>query len=485
MYTKERNSWIKHLDFIILDIISLNLSYLAAYYIRFPKQILPYFSYTYGSIILVFSLLLLLSSFILNSYSGILQRGSYVELTSVAILAVLSLALVSLFIFSIHVADKYSRLLIYYTTAIFVVLDYVFRILLKKAVIAKLKNNSKLGINAREAFVFTDRAGFEKIVSDIRNDFFEAFSIKGIAIADDPCLTSKEYTIVQEEDAPAYICREWIDDVFIYLPGRNNVPDQFLNACTEMGVTVHVVMNFGNVDRNKQFIENVGGNTALTIAYSYSSPGSLLVKRVADILGGLVGTALAVLIGLVLAPFVISQSPGPLIFKQLRVGRNGKKFYIYKFRSMHLDAEERKKDLLAGNRVSNGMMFKLDFDPRIIGNKVLPDGTRKTGIGEFIRKTSLDEFPQFFNVLKGDMSLVGTRPPTLDEWEKYQYHHRARLAMKPGITGMWQVSGRSNITDFEEVVRLDTEYITHFSLGLDLKILLKTILVIFKRKGAM
>lgn len=150
-----------------------------------------------------------------------------------------------------------------------------------------------------------------------------------------------------------------------------------------------------------------------------------------------------------------------------------------------MDAEERKKDLMDQNRVKDGMMFKMDFDPRIIGNKVLPDGTRKTGIGEFIRRTSLDEFPQFYCVLKGTMSAVGTRPPTVDEYMRYQYHHKARLATKPGITGLWQVSGRSEITDFEEVVRLDTEYISNWSLGLDLKILLKTFVVIFTHKGAM
>ena len=152
---------------------------------------------------------------------------------------------------------------------------------------------------------------------------------------------------------------------------------------------------------------------------------------------------------------------------------------------MHLDAEERKQALQSQNRISDGMMFKLDFDPRIIGNEILPDGSTKTGIGDFIRRTSLDEFPQFWNVLKGDMSLVGTRPPTVDEWEKYELHHRARLATKPGITGMWQVSGRSQITDFEEVVKLDTQYIYNWSMGLDLRILLQTVKSVLGRDGAL
>ena len=138
-----------------------------------------------------------------------------------------------------------------------------------------------------------------------------------------------------------------------------------------------------------------------------------------------------------------------------------------------MDAEERKKELMKQNNVKDGMMFKMDDDPRII-----------KGVGHFIRKTSLDEFPQFWNILKGDMSLVGTRPPTMDEWEKYELHHRKRLAIKPGLTGMWQVSGRSNITDFEEVVRLDTEYIKKWSPGLDIKILLKTVAVVLGKVGS-
>lgn len=157
---------------------------------------------------------------------------------------------------------------------------------------------------------------------------------------------------------------------------------------------------------------------------------------------------------------------------------------MYKFRSMYMDAEARKAELMKDNKLGDGKMFKLDFDPRVIGNKVLPDGTKKTGIGDFIRKTSLDEFPQFLNVLKGDMSLVGTRPPLIGEVSLYELHHRARLSIKPGITGMWQVSGRSDITDFEEVVELDRSYIENWSIGLDIKILLKTVLAVFKREGS-
>ena len=137
------------------------------------------------------------------------------------------------------------------------------------------------------------------------------------------------------------------------------------------------------------------------------------------------------------------------------------------------------------NKLGDGKMFKLDFDPRVIGNKILPDGTYKTGIGDFIRRTSLDEFPQFFNVLRGDMSIIGTRPPLISETNLYELRHRARLAIKPGITGMWQLSGRSDITNFEEVVRLDKEYITNWNIGLDIKILFKTVLVVFKKDGSM
>ena len=210
----------------------------------------------------------------------------------------------------------------------------------------------------------------------------------------------------------------------------------------------------------------------------------LFIKRIFDIFAGIIGSIITLLLIVILGPIIKIKSPGPVFFVQERVGKDGKHIKILKFRSMRADAEEHKQELMAQNKVKDGLMFNVDFDPRVIGNEELPDGTKKRGFGEFLSRSSLDEFPQFFCVLIGTMSTVGPRPPTLDEYAKYKDHHRERLAVKPGITGLWQVSGRSDITDFEEVVRLDKEYIHNWSLLLDLKILIKTVGVVLTRKGA-
>ena len=194
-------------------------------------------------------------------------------------------------------------------------------------------------------------------------------------------------------------------------------------------------------------------------------------RRTQDvILSSLALVALSpVMLATAIAIVVDDPSAGP-VFSQERIGRNGKPFKFYKFRSMYKDAEERKKELESQNEM-NGFMFKMKDDPRI------------TKVGKFIRKTSIDELPQFYNVLKGDMSLVGTRPPTVDEFRQYESHQKRRLSAKPGITGLWQVSGRNEIKDFEDVVKLDVQYIDNWSIGLDIKIILKTIKVVFEKGG--
>ena len=266
------------------------------------------------------------------------------------------------------------------------------------------------------------------------------------------------------------------------------MPQQLIDSLKQMGVVLHYVISEDHeqlLDERKYFIDYVGQYTVVTSSVNYAPPQQLAVKRLMDIVGGLIGCLLTIPLYLVLAPFIYIQSPGRIIFTQERVGKNGKIFKLYKFRSMYPDAEERKKELMAENTMSDERMFKLTYDPRIIGCKKRADGTIKKGIGNFIRDWSLDEFPQFFNVLKGDMSLVGTRPPTVEEWQTYDPQHHIRLAVKPGISGMWQVSGRSKIKDFDEVVKLDAHYIRNWSIGLDIKILLKTVGMVLRRDGAM
>lgn len=180
-------------------------------------------------------------------------------------------------------------------------------------------------------------------------------------------------------------------------------------------MTVHLnLAKVADTLGKKQMIEKIGSYTVLTTSMNVATMRQLFFKRAMDIAGGLVGCILTGIIFVFIAPVIYISSPGPIFFSQDRIGRNGKKFKIYKFRSMYMDAEARKAELMKENRMGDSKMFKLDFDPRVIGNKILPDGTKKTGIGNFIRVTSLDEFPQFFNVLKGDSGIIGTTKKNLD-----------------------------------------------------------------------
>ncbi len=238
-----------------------------------------------------------------------------------------------------------------------------------------------------------------------------------------------------------------------------------------MGIAVHVNIDYFNNVMAHKTTENLAGFTVLSYEASAFDYRRLFIKRIMDICGAVIGLAIT----LILTPFITLaiklDSKGPVFFAQTRVGKNGRYFKLYKFRSMYIDAEARKQELMAQNKME-GPMFKVEQDPRI------------TKVGTILRKTSLDELPQFYNILIGNMSLVGTRPPTVDEFNQYDLYYRRRLSIKPGLTGLWQVSGRSDITDFKEVVKLDLEYIDNWSLTSDIRILLMTIWVVMMKKGA-
>jgi len=245
-----------------------------------------------------------------------------------------------------------------------------------------------------------------------------------------------------------------------------------MGVCDEMGITVRVVLDLPDFPNSKRFVSSIGTYPVLTYHSIPYDKVSLFFKLVMDIIGAIVGLVLFSPVFLVTAIAIKLDSPGPVFFAQTRIGMNGKPFKMYKFRSMYMDADERKKEFMAQNKMKGGFMFKIDNDPRI------------TRVGAFIRKTSIDELPQFINVLLQNMSLVGTRPPTPDEVERYDREHWRRISIKPGITGIWQTSGRSDIIDFDEVVKLDKQYIDEWSLTLDIKLLCKTVSVVLKRSGA-
>ena len=264
-----------------------------------------------------------------------------------------------------------------------------------------------------------------------------------------------------------------IDQIYIMQTktGKTDMQD-YIDLCMEMGVTVRMVMDFYKEGNAKSYMSSVGTYPVITYHTISLNESEKIVKRTVDIIGSIVGIVLFSPIMLVSAVAIKLTSEGPIIFKQKRVGMNGRVFHIFKFRTMYIDAEERKKELMAQNEVEGGFMFKMKDDPRV------------TRVGKFLRKTSIDELPQFFNVFLGTMSLVGTRPPTEDEVSKYARNHWRRISIKPGITGMWQVSGRSKITSFDEIVDLDTKYIDEWSVYMDFKVMFKTVGVILKRDGA-
>lgn len=483
MYTKGKSSLLKHLDFILWDLLCLQTAFFVAHLLRFG-WVNPYEDPDYFDMALILVLIDLVGAYIFNTFKNVLKRGYYLELAATMKHTLLVAGVVMCYLFSTKAGNRYSRIFIFLMFAIYVIMSYTVR-LLWKLYLTKVR---KVAAKRAMLIVTTDSLA-QDVILNLTKGNYDGIMIVGLAIVNKSMVGQKilDVDVVADGDSVVdYVCRGWVDEVFIRTDGKEDRVKELSDKFAEMGVTVHVGISLREEVRGtKALVEKMGGYYVLTSVINYATPSQMLLKRCVDIAAGLAGCLITVILFVFLAPIIYIQSPGPIFFKQVRIGKNGKKFKIYKFRSMYIDAEERKKELMEQNRVKDGMMFKLDFDPRIIGSKILPDGTTKKGIGNIIRDFSLDEFPQFFNVLKGDMSLVGTRPPTVDEWEKYELHHRARLAIKPGITGMWQVSGRSKITDFEEVVKLDTEYITNWSMGMDMKILFKTVAVVLGRDGSM
>lgn len=490
MYRQRTTGWLKHLDFMLLDLFALQMSFLLACKIRHGWDS-PGLPWEYWGVNLTLICADLLVLFFSESLRDILRRGLWKELVQCAKSASVVTLFSVFYLFAVQAGIVYSRMVCILTGGLYFLLNYVIRISWKRFI----QNRGNLRLQ-NAMLVAADSRWIVSVLNNLRNNQHGLSTIAGLVLLDEktdnlPSQLGGIPVVASRESLETYICRNWVDELLVVQDleescGKVQSLQKSLDRIAASGVAVQRVVDFRqDAAEFQEMVEHVGGFTVLTSVVRSVTFRQAFFKRTMDILGGLAGCVLAGVVLVIVGPLILIQSPGPIIFKQQRIGRNGKLFTMYKLRSMVLDAEQRKQELRQYNRVADGMMFKLDFDPRIIGARRLPDGTIKKGIGNYLRDWSLDEVPQFWNVLKGDMSLVGTRPPTLDEWNRYALYHRARMAFRPGITGMWQVSGRSNITDFEEVVKLDLQYINEWTPGLDFRILLKTVQAVLKRTGSM
>lgn len=479
---QQAKSWIKHFDFMVIDLVCMQLCFTLSYWVtnEFGNPYESYYTQYQAFLILASQLVLMLFT---NSYQGIIRRGRLEEAWAVLKFAILTFILVVVYLFLVHQSFYASRLLVGFTFTFFVVLDFVMRELNKARIF-------RLGKARQKSLVLiTSSKLADQVMRKLTDpNAYHDYAVHSVILLDAEDVPSgKDYgvpVVRLSRESIGAVSHGWVDEVFIMQPESIALPTRLLDDLLEMGMTVSYASEAMSDDRwPATDMKKIDGYRVITSSLRLSSAGQLALKRALDIVGGLIGCLLTGILFVFVAPAIYAKSPGPIFFRQERVGRNGKVFKMYKFRSMYLDAEERKAALADQNKM-DGLMFKVDDDPRIIGSEKKDAQGNPKGIGNFIRNTSIDEFPQFINVLKGDMSLVGTRPPTLDEWERYDLEHRVRMSIKPGITGLWQVSGRSQITDFDEVVRLDRDYVERWNIGLDLRILAKTVIVVLRRRGA-
>lgn len=453
------------------DLISICLSYALAILTRgIQKDFMR--ATQYYLLILFFAIILCLLSYVLLNWNAkFISRGSLAEFFFVLKYDVTLGAGLGVFLFLTQKAQDFSRLAFVYFMIYNLILTYLFHLAVKYFLTkVYMRSNSSY-----KMMVITESHYVKELLQRLKSETEWSHQITALAVMDSD-MTGQEFhhvpVVAGKDNLFEHINELVLDEVFIYLPEFNN---KELGAMIEQfelaGITVHVKIDpFDHLISHKTS-ETFAGLTVLTYSISDFDFHRLMVKRVIDLAGAFVG----ILITIVILPFVALaiklDSPGPVFYRQKRIGLNGRAFYLYKFRSMYTDADE-KKDSLKGKNEMDGPMFKVTDDPRV------------TRVGRFLRKSSIDEFPQFFNILTGNMSLVGTRPPTPDEYAQYKLQYRRRLSIKPGLTGLWQVSGRSDIKSFEEVLKLDLHYIDNWSLVLDIRILLQTIVVLFNQRGA-
>ncbi|PID56049.1 hypothetical protein CSB45_13190 [candidate division KSB3 bacterium] len=372
------------------------------------------------------------------------------------------------FILKLHM---FNRSLVF----LYVIVCTALMIVQKIAVVKWLEYIRKQGKNLKRVLIVGTDPRVQTVIKRIEQHPETGFVITGLLSEHQDELYRKAYgynVIGEFQHLSRVLHEEIIDEVICVLPifSLHKIRPA-LEICEQMGISCRIVLDTESCTSNfKMSVHNILDLPLISFSYREKQFLSLGIKRMLDIVVSACCLLLLLPVLALIAGLIRQQSPGRALFRQLRSGLNGRRFVMYKFRTMVDNAEALREQLLDENEAS-GPIFKMRHDPRI------------TKLGGFLRRTSLDEIPQFWNVLKGEMSLVGPRPLPLIESERIIGRERRRLSMKPGITGMWQCNGRSD-ADYDCLIAMDLEYVDNWSLGLDLKLLLKTIPVVIRCLGA-
>ncbi|MDE7177668.1 MAG: sugar transferase [Lachnospiraceae bacterium] len=456
---------------LFMDLVSITVSYTIAILIRFHKFRWVDEPELHFVVFIGFLLFCTIYSFLFDWNREFLKRGVLVEFVAVLKFNVFMELSVMAFLFMLQRGSDVSRLVMGYFAVLDIFVVWGMRVGMKKALRIYFTSKS----NIVKIMIITKDSVLDKTVSRLKGAMDINYEIVALACvdADRKGVVIDGIKVNADGKDVLDLARQMpLDEVFINLPEEDKeYVKHMIYDLESMGIACHYNIDIVERPSKEVRVGSFAGYTVVTYSINHFDYRRMVVKRLIDILGGLVGSLITIVITPFVAIAIRVDSPGPVFFAQTRIGKNGRRFKIYKFRSMYIDAEARKKELEAQNEM-HGLMFKMENDPRI------------TRVGKFIRKTSIDELPQFFNIVRGDMSLVGTRPPTEGEFEQYNSHYRRRISMTPGLTGLWQISGRSEIVDFDEVVKLDLEYIDNWTLGLDIKILFRTVWVVLTGKGS-
>ena len=466
-----KNRLIETYSLILIDLIAVAIAYMLALFIRFGNIVEALRVEVHFTVWGYLMLFCVLYGVMTDWNRGFFTRGYMVEFIAILKYNIVMGAGVGCLLFLVKIADDFSRLAFGYFMIGNVIFTYLLHILFKRYMLVYYRN----GKSSDKVMIVTQEECAKNLVKRVLKDKAWNYQITAVAIMD-ANLVGKEIggiPVVANADTIFDVATQMIlDEVFIYLPDANkSAIKEIIMDFEAMGITCHYNVEMEELDLTGKTAGKFAGFAVMTFSLQYLDYRRVLIKRFIDIVGALVGLLITALLFPFVALAIKLDSKGPVLFGQVRIGKNGRRIKIYKFRSMYVDAEEQKKKLKKKNEMQ-GPIFKIENDPRI------------TKVGRFLRKTSIDELPQFYNVLKGDMSLVGTRPPTEDEFEQYNIHYRRRLCITPGLTGMWQVKGRGRVTDFDEVMKYDLEYIDNWTLKLDIKILIQTVFEVLFHRGA-